>query len=211
MLHHGIMTRVCANIIYVCAMKTVLVSLYILLVGAGPLWAAPLRYSLDMEQSHVGFSVPFGPDQINGTMPVIAADIVIDFERATNSDVSVSLDVGNARASFPFATQALKGPKVLAARDFPTISFVSRSVRPTDSARAKAVISGDITIRGVTRPINLDAEVFRQPGVGADDLSRLSIELKGSVSRSAFGATGWADLVGDTVTLDILVRINKVP
>lgn len=205
------MTRFVGKLVYGQGMKLVLATLAAFFCAVGALIAAPSVYALDTEQSRVGFSVPFGPDQINGTMPVISADIAIDFDRAANSQVSVSLDVGNARANFPFATQALKGPKVLAAREYPAITFVSRSVQPTDNARARAVISGDITIRGVTRQIDLDAEVFRQPGTEVGDRSRLSIALKGAVPRSSFGATGWSDLVGDTVTLDILVRINKVP
>ena len=45
--------------------------------------------------------------------------------------VAVTLDVSGAEASFPFATQARKGPKVLDAGSYPQIPFVSTAVRPT--------------------------------------------------------------------------------
>jgi polyisoprenoid-binding protein YceI len=71
------------------------------------------------------------------------------------------------------------------------------------------VVVGNLTIRGVTRPVRLAAQLYRQKGTAEGDRSRLSIRLTGSVSRAAFGATGWADLVGDTVAIDILARIAR--
>ena len=49
----------------------------------------------------------------------------------------------------------------------------------------------------------------RQSGAGEDDFSRLTVALRGQVSRSAFGADGWAGMVGDVITLDILARIQR--
>jgi polyisoprenoid-binding protein YceI len=173
---------------------------------AGIAVARPMPYALDAAQSVVGFDVGFGEDRITGTMGVRDADIAIDFNRLENSRIDVSIDVAAARASFPFATQAMLGPKVLAAAEHPTINFVSRTVRPTaDGAR----IEGDITIRGVTRPIALDAGLYRQQGAAPDDLSELWIRLSGTLSRRAFGATGWDNMVGDEVGLRILARMVR--
>jgi polyisoprenoid-binding protein YceI len=88
----------------------------------------------------------------------------------------------------------------------PEIVFQSTAVtRNGDGAR----IAGNITIRGVTRPITLDATIYRQAGTAAGDLSHLSVHLTGRVMRSAFGATGWADMVADEVRLDILARVDR--
>ncbi|NNF25146.1 MAG: YceI family protein [Rhodobacteraceae bacterium] len=186
--------------------KLIFPALVALCLSAVAALAGPERYLLDAEKSKVGFAVPFGPDRIRGTFPVREADIVLDFERASNSTVSVVLDVGQAQANFPFATQAMRGPKVLAADTHPDITFVSRSVAAQDGG---AIVSGDITIRGVTRPIDLRADVFRPKGTELGDRAVLSVVLSGNVARSDFGATGWADLVGDTVTLDIRVQVNQ--
>lgn len=66
-------------------------------------------------------------------------------------------------------------------------------------------------MRGVTRPVIFEAELFRPPGSAADDLSQLSMQLKGRISRSAFGAAGFGDLVADTVGLNItaVIRIAR--
>ena len=69
-------------------------------------------------------------------------------------------------------------------------------------------IAGEITIRGLTRPITLNAQLFTERGSTGFD--RISILLRGSVSRSAFGASGYPGFVGDEVTLDILARVVRV-
>lgn len=186
-------------------------SLLFLLVAAAALpatrsRAGAVRYALDADRSTVTFETDFGPDKITGSMPVARADLAIDFDRVANSHVSVTLDATQARASFPFAAQALMGPKVLDVRAFPTIAFESRSVRRKGD---DALIDGALTIRGVTRPVTLLATIFRQTGAEPGDLSRLTIRLVGAVQRSAFGASGWPDMVGDEVRIEIFARIDR--
>jgi polyisoprenoid-binding protein YceI len=169
--------------------------------------AAPALYALEAEGSSVGFETDFGPDRITGRMPVSRADLTLDFQTIANCKVAVTLDVSSAQASFPFAAQAMKGPKVLDASAYPTITFQSTKVRAAGNG---ATVEGRITIRGVTQPIVLNARFWRQAGSEAEDLSHLTIRLTGAVKRSLFGATGWSDMVGDEVRLDILARIAKV-
>ena len=174
---------------------------------ATPLAAAPVPYAIEAAKSSVGFETDFGPDKITGTMPVTRADLVLDFANAANSTVAVTLNIAGASASFPFASQALKGPKVLDAATFPDITFASTAVRPKGDG---AEVTGNVTIRGVSRPMVLIAQIYRQDGFVEGDFSHLSVLLTGSVNRSDFGATGWADMVGDEVRLRILARIAVV-
>ena len=169
--------------------------------------AAPTTYSIQPEASTVGFETDFGPDKISGRMPVTQADLSLDFQHVAASTIAVTLDVAGAEASFPFAAQAMKGPKVLDSGDFPTITFKSTAVKTDGDG---AAVQGNITIRGVTKPAVLHAVIYRQTGTVAGDLSHLTIRLTGSVNRSEFGATGWADAVGDQVRLDIIARIQRV-
>jgi polyisoprenoid-binding protein YceI len=62
-------------------------------------------------------------------MPVPSADLTLDFDDVATCRVDVPLDVSNAKASFSFAAQAMKGPKVLDAGAYPKITFHSTSVR----------------------------------------------------------------------------------
>jgi polyisoprenoid-binding protein YceI len=57
--------------------------------------------------------------------------------------------------------------------------------------------------------VTLDAEIFRRAGTAVGDRDRMSIHLQGRVSRAAFGATGWSDMVGDEVRLIVVARIDR--
>lgn len=185
-----------------------LICALILCLAATPLWAKPVRYALQPSESIVGFSYIFGKERekIEGRMPVSSADIVIDFDRLENSRISVALDVSDANAGFFFGTQAMKAPNVLWADRFPQITFKSVAVRRQGKG---AKVEGDLTVRGVTRRVTLDAQLYRQRDTNPGDLDRLSILLQGAVSRTAFGAGGWPDWVADPITLTILARIAR--
>jgi polyisoprenoid-binding protein YceI len=182
-----------------------LVALLILL--ATPALSAPADYVLEPEASTVGFATDFGQNQITGRMPVAQADLTLDFDAVGNSKVLVVLDVARASASFPFAADAMKGATVLDAKSYPTIRFESTSVK---SAGDGAKVKGNLTIRGVTQTVTMNARIFRQDGRAKGDLSHLTIQMTGAVNRSAFGAVGWSDMVGDEVRLDIIARIARV-
>lgn len=166
--------------------------------------ARPVPYVLQADVSTVGFETDFGREHITGTFPLARAVLVLDFDNAANCRIDVTLDVRHARASFPFAAQALRGREVLDAASHPEMHFVSTAVRAQGDV---AEVAGRITIRGVTRPITLKARIYRQSGQATGDRSRLTVRLTGSIRRSDFGATGWADLVGDEVRIMIEARI----
>jgi polyisoprenoid-binding protein YceI len=173
---------------------------------AGPALAAPADYILEPAASTVGFETDFGQQDITGRFPITQANLTLDFDSAANSTIDVILDVSRATASFPFAADALKGSNVLDARNHPTIRFVSTRIRAQGDG---ATVQGNLTIRGVTQPVTLQAQIFRQQGYDAGDLSHLTVQLRGAVQRSDYGATGFADMVGDEVRLDIRARIAR--
>jgi polyisoprenoid-binding protein YceI len=167
--------------------------------------AAAIDYALDRSASTVAFETDFGTDLITGSIPLDVADLSLDFDNVANCTVTVKLDVSGAKASFPFAAQALKGPKVLDAKSHPRMTFESTSVKRAGDA---ADVTGNLTIRGVTKRATLRAEIFRPKGSAADDFSQLTVRLTGRVNRSDFGATGWSDMVGDEVRIIITARID---
>lgn len=175
---------------------------------ACPLAAAPMQYALQTATSDVGFEVSMGQTPLRGTMPVASADIRLDFDNAAASQVSVTLSPGKARMGLPFAAEAMKGPDVLATKAYPEIIFESTQIRAEGDG---AIVEGKITIRGVTRPITLAARLSRPQGTPEGYRDDLTIRLTGAVSRAAFGATGYPDMVGDEVRLDIRAHVRRVP
>ncbi len=177
-----------------------------LILFASPMAAAPVDYTLDAAGSRVQYRVPMGGNEIFGTMPVQSARIALDFEMASNSRVSVTLNAAGATASFPFAAQALKGATVLNTAQHPRVTFETTRFRANGN---NAEVDGNITIRGVTRPITLRGGLFRERGQSTGDRSELLVRLTGAVNRSDFGASGYADAVGDKVELEILAKILR--
>lgn len=175
---------------------------------AAPALAAPVAHVLEPERSTVGFATDFGQQVITGRMPVAQANLSLDFDDAGRSTIDVIVDVSRASASFPFAAQTLKGDTVLDVRTYPTIHFVSTRVRRDGQS---ADVQGDLTIRGVTKRVTMQATIYRPSGQADGDNSHLTVQMTGAVNRSDFGAGGFADMVADEVRLDIVARIAATP
>ena len=186
----------------------ILFTLILMLIPMGS-FAAPTSYSLQADRSEVGFVYTLSGANSRGSMPVRSANIVIDLQQFSNSSADVTLDVTRARTGLIFATEALKAASVLDARGHPTIRFQSTAVRANNPRNLSegGQIDGLLTIRGVTRPVTLNAAVFRQRGAPAGDLSQLSFRISGAVNRSDFGASGYSDIVADRINIDIAARV----
>lgn len=168
--------------------------------------ALPQQYQLDTARSQVGFSYDFEGAMKSGSMPVKFADMVIDLDNVSASRVSVTLDARGARAGFFFATQAVKSPEILNTSRFPEIYFKSTRISGTLS---DATVNGELTVRGITQPVDLKAGLYRQRGTELGERDHLTVLLTGSISRAAFGADGYSGFVGDRIGLRILARIDK--
>lgn len=194
-------------------MLTRRMALLVALALPWPAMARPTRYRLDPASSRVGFTYWLSGAAQTGEMPVIRADLVIDPTNLAASTADVAVSARQARTGFFFATQALKSAAMLNAAQFPEIRFVSTAVRLSPSGRFSdgATLTGDLTVRGITQQVTLKADLFRAAGSERGDLSRLTIRLTGEISRTAFGATAYPDLVADTVGLDIRASIEAVP
>ena len=165
-----------------------------------------MRYRLDTDRGSVRFVYDFGDDGTVGAMPVAAAEIMLDLADPRTSSVTVTLDAAHARAGMFFATQAMRGPEVLDTARHPEIIF--RSTAITGTLRA-ARVEGRLTVRGTTRPVTLDAGLYRQRGTKPDDLDQLAVLLSGKIDRREFGADGFAGFVGPMIKPRIMAWIRK--
>lgn len=175
-------------------------------LAAGPVSPEPQTFRLDTERSRVTFTYTFMQGERRGTMPVRSADMALDLREIGASRVDVTLDPTRARAGFIFATQAMKGPRILDTARHPAITFRSTSITGT---LQKARITGDLTVRGVTRPVTLQAGLYRQRGSDPADLDTLTVLLTGAIDRRAFGADGYPGYVGPRIGLRILAHIER--
>ncbi|WP_254445935.1 YceI family protein [Ruegeria sp. HKCCD7255] len=172
---------------------------------------ALIPYVLSPKGTSVGFTFDLSGVAQSGTMPIQSVLIHLDTKRLQNSVVDVVLNVADARTKLPFARAPMLGESVLNAGNHPTIRFRSTKIQlgPNGRISEGAKITGDLTVRGVTMPVTLDAALYRRPGSAPDDLDNLSIRLRGALDRHSYGASGYPDLVDDIVGLDIRAQIIR--
>ncbi len=195
----------CASLFRMITRRTAMLTLGAAF-AAHPLRSAPLRYNLDRANSRINFTYVLNGNQTRGKAVVQSADIKLDIDRPTQSAVSATIDMTQAKAGIFFATEAMKGAKVLDTDRFPTIRFQSKKIEGTVN---KASLTGDLTIRDVTRTETLTAQLFRQRDTAQGDRSRLSILMTGQVDRRLYGADGYSGFVGPMIGLEILARITR--
>jgi polyisoprenoid-binding protein YceI len=179
---------------------------------AAPLQAEVRAYELVAERSDVTFIFTAGGTRQTGTLPVSTAEIFVNTGDLVRSSAEVTADIRNIRAGVPFVADAIKSPDLLDAANHPIVRFTSNRIRLGAQGRISdgATIEGDLTLRGVMRPIALNAVLTRPADSAADDLSLLTIRLNGTLSRRDFGATGYAALADDRVDLDIRAEIKAM-
>ena len=180
--------------------------LMILILAASAAQSAPTKYELETNGSSVGFIYSLNDADVRGTMPVLSADLALDFDDVRKSRVSVRVDVTRAKAGFVFATEGIKGPELLHAAAHPEITFTSTAFRQIASGYA---VDGQLTVRGVTKSVTLIGKLHRAEGTEDGDTSRLVVALKGAISRKAFGADGYPKFVKDKISLDIRAAMQR--
>lgn len=169
-------------------------------------FAGPDVYQVDKSTSKIEFKYYFGGAEITGKFNQYTIDLRLDFTTTSNSSVNVTLQTTSANGGFAFATQALLGASVLDAANFPTMHFRSTRFRVADQ---QIKIDGQITIRGITKPITLDAQMFRPAGSDLTQRDRLRIKLTGVVNRHDFGASGFPTIVGSDLVIVVDANITR--
>ncbi|MEM1363707.1 MAG: YceI family protein [Pseudomonadota bacterium] len=188
-------------------MLRIVILLALFLFTSLPSFAEPQRYRLDPAASKVEFTYTLSGTPATGTMPISQADLILDFGQVSRSSANVTLNAAGTKTGVVFVTQALKSGDVLDTDQHPQISFVSRSMSGSVNG---AQITGDLTMKGVTKPLTMDAKIYRRAGTESGDLSQLTVHLTGTLDRREFGADGYSDLVSPDVELFIIARLDRV-
>ena len=115
-----------------------------------------MNWNLDPAHSAVTFSAKHMMiTTVRGSMAIRDFDLDFDPKDLTASSVRVQLDAASIDTGQEARDQHLRSVDFLQTESHPTIDFVSTRIEP---AGGDYRIHGDLTIRGVTRPIVLDAE-----------------------------------------------------
>lgn len=130
------------------------------------------------------------------------ATLNLDVEALSKSVVIVDIDVTSIDSGVDKFDDHLKSDDFFDVAKFPKASFVSTSFVPGGDG---GVLTGDLTIRDVTKPIALDVTLNKAVG---GDQPAIGFSARGSLKRSDFGVGKYVPVVGDDVDLTIEIEFE---
>ncbi len=179
--------------------KTLLVAA--LFAFAGSAFAAPVTYKLDPNHTlvlaswnHKGFSHPsanFG--EADGTLVYDAANVA-------KSSVQVTLPLSGLNGFVKDFDEHLRSADFFDALKFPSATF--KSTRVEAAGKGKLKVTGDLTIKDITRPVVLDVALNKADKLG-DGRGIIGFDATATIKRSDFGVGLYVPMVSDEVKLSI--------
>ncbi len=128
----------------------------------------------------------------------------VDDQDVPKSAVQVTVHTKSIQMLDSQQTAMLKDPDFFDVEKFPEMIFRSTNVERTSPTTLK--VTGDVTLRGITRPMVLTVSVTDRKADAAAGARYARFRAEGSIKRSEFGMTKFVDVVGDTV--DITIRAD---
>ncbi|WP_397474773.1 YceI family protein [Pusillimonas sp.] len=183
--------------------KTLIAALFASFV-AGPALAAPQTYVLDPSHSfprfsynHMGLSKQIL--RFNKTSGTVMLD-----KKTREAKVDVVIDTTSIDTGFDDFDQHIQGADFLDTAQFPTATF--KSTKVVFEGDKPVSIEGDLTIKGITKPLTLTVTSFFNGPHPMLKKDTIGANATGVIKRSDFNADKFAPAVGDEVTLDIALE-----
>lgn len=171
-------------------------------------------YSIDSSHSSVGFKIRhLMVSYVRGGFSGITGDVIFDPVNPENTRINASIDVSTLHTHNAARDAKIKESDFLDAEHHPTMTFVSKKVVPDGKNEWK--VTGDFTMRGVTREVTLDVD---SAGVESKDpwgKIRTGASAECVLKRKDFGSTFNVPLetggfmLGDDVRVHIEIELIK--
>jgi polyisoprenoid-binding protein YceI len=156
---------------------------------------------VDREHSRAEFAVRFLVSETTGIFGEVAGRMSFDAENPEESSVEATIEVSSIdTGSQKRDEDLLQREGFLEAESFPEMTFRSTRVEPRGSDRMKVI--GDLTIRDITREVELDVWYKGESIHGAAE-RRATFEAETELSRGEFGVD-WGGTAGRAVIGDVV-------
>jgi polyisoprenoid-binding protein YceI len=166
-------------------------------------------YAIDRRSGRIEFSVGhLGMFRSHGEFTQFDSKLIIDRQHPEHTTINVVIHVGSVSMPWENAVELLRSPEFFDAVRYPDARFSSTSVVPL--AADHYLVKGTLEIRGVTRPIDLDATLV---GRHTDPATRSEVAdfvVQGHLQRSEFGITAESVFISDRVDISITARLQLV-
>ncbi len=165
-------------------------------------------YKTDGSHTQVAFTVNhMGFTDYRGLIADAKGELTLDPKNPAAASVTIEIPISNLATTSAGLTKHLHAADFFDSAKYPTATFRSTKV-VVDGQTAK--ITGDLTLRGVTKPVTLDA---RLTGAGPNPMSKaqtVGFHASAVIKRSDFGMTYIVPVVSDAVDLQIEAAFEKV-
>lgn len=180
-------------------MKTL--TIFALSLCAAPALATTYTIEPDYTQvvfgwDHLGFSHP--------TAQIAQGTGTLEFDpmEPTRATLQVTLPVASLMTGVPGLDEHLKSDDFFDVARFPQARFVSTRVAK-GTMDDRLTVTGNLTIRTVTRPVTLEVRVLKTGTNPRTDVPTIGFVASGRILRSAFGLGAFVPQVSDEITLQI--------
>lgn len=171
--------------------------------------AQPASYRLDPVHTRVAFTVEHaGFSKAIGTVSGSTGTLLFDPDDWSSASLQVEVPMQRVDLGDEAWNRSTLGRNLLDAERFPVATFVSTRVEPVDATRA--TISGTLTLRGVSREVQMDVvvnAVKRHPLPPFRRTAGFSATL--ALDRSDFGIDAWPTMIGNRVELRIEAEATR--
>ena len=175
--------------------------------AASPALAAPQTYVVDsthtfpsFSYSHFGMSIQMSKfDKTTGT-------VTLDKE-AKSGAVEVTIDMKSVSTGYAALDEHIQGEDFLDTAKYPTATF--KSTKVSFDGDKPATIDGELTIKGVTKPVTLKVNHFATMPHPMLKKDAIGANATAKIKRSEFNAGKYAPYVSDDVTLIIALEAIK--
>lgn len=145
------------------------------------------QWRIDTAHSAVQFSIRhMMVSTVRGHFGKLTGTVRWDPAKPSAASVEAQVEVDSIDTREPKRDAHLKSPDFFDAQKYPVITFKSTSVTPAGAGRWK--LAGDLTLRGVTRPVVFDVEGPSEPVKGPGGL-RTGATATTRINRKDFGMT----------------------
>jgi polyisoprenoid-binding protein YceI len=157
-------------------------------------------YSLDPVHSTFGFAVKHnGVSTFRGQFEQVGAKL-------EDGILTGTAQVESVKTAIPDLKQHLLTPDFFNALETPTVEFRSTDIRVADDGQVE--VDGDLTIRGVTKPVTARGTVAS--GVGISGAEVVGLDLEANIDRREYGLNWQAELPsgGQVLAWDVVLEVH---
>jgi polyisoprenoid-binding protein YceI len=180
---------------------------------ATPVAALASTWILEPNHTHSAFTIRhLVISNVRGEFGKTTGTVILDEKDVTRSTVEASIETATIDTRVPDRDAHLRSPDFFDVAKYPAITFKSTKVEKAGEGKLK--VTGNLTIRNVTKPVVLDVtgptKEIKDPGGN----TRRGLSARTLISRKEFGLT-WnkeveaGPVVGDEVAIEIEAELLK--